>query len=58
MRNDHGDKRADRRICSHDLNSLIKNKKTAWDIHGGLKSGDLDDSPLNTIQEERCQFFS
>jgi len=21
---------------------LIKNKKTAWDIHGGLKSGDLD----------------
>jgi hypothetical protein len=21
---------------------LIKNKKTAWDIHGGLKGGDLD----------------
>jgi hypothetical protein len=30
MRNDHGDKRADRRIGSHDSNSLIKNKKTAW----------------------------
>jgi hypothetical protein len=37
MRNDYGDKRADRRICSHDSNSSIKNKKTAWDIHGGLK---------------------
>ena len=43
MRDHHGDKRADRRIDSHHSNSLIRNKKTAWDIHGGLKSGDLDD---------------
>jgi hypothetical protein len=31
--------------------SPVLNKKPAWDIHGGLKSGDLDDEWLRFSSE-------